>query len=97
MDHWRFIWAAAFVAEVQADAIPAAQNAFSNVRIAEGGETSLSPAGEARVAFARDLFGKSFEVGVSGHLGNREITFVGGRAGRLNGAVAVDMTLPLPA
>src|SRR5207302_10930402 len=59
---WRFIWAAAFVAEVQADAIPPPQNAFSNVRIAQGGETSLSPAGEARLALAHELFGKSVEV-----------------------------------
>jgi hypothetical protein len=93
---WRFVWAAALVAEVQADAIPPAQNAFANVRIAQGGENALSPAGEARVAIAHDLFGKSAEVGVSGHLGNREITFVGGRTSRLNGAVAVDVTLPLP-
>jgi hypothetical protein len=93
---WRFIWEAAFVMSLQTDAIPASQSALTTVRIPQGGENSLAPAGEARVAFARDLFGKSFELGVSGHLGNREIAFVGGRAGRLNGAVALDVTLPLP-
>ncbi|HEX8953228.1 MAG TPA: hypothetical protein VF945_15345 [Polyangia bacterium] len=93
---WRFVWAAALVAEVQADVIPTTQSAFTNVRVPQGGEYSLAPAGEARVAIGRDLFGKSAELGVSGHLGNREITFVGGRTSRLNGAVAVDVTLPLP-
>ncbi len=93
---WRFIWAAAFVLNVQNDAVPAAQNVFTATRIPQGGENSLAPAGEARVAVGHDLFGKSLEVGVSGHLGNRSITFTGGRADRLNGAVAVDVTLPLP-
>jgi len=93
---WRFIWEAAFVMSVQADAIPAAQGVLTTVRIPQGGESSLAPAGEARVAFGRDLFGKSLELGVSGHLGNRDITFVGGRTSRLNGAVALDVTLPLP-
>jgi hypothetical protein len=93
---WRFVWAAALVAEVQADAIATAQNAFTGVRIPQGGENALAPAGEARVAIGRDLYDKSFEIGVSGHLGNRKIAFAGGRTDRLNGAVAVDVTVPLP-
>ena len=92
----RLVWAAAFVLNVQADATPAAQSVFTNTRIPQGGENSLAPAGEARVAFGHDLFGKSLEIGLSGHLGNRKITIVGGFASRLNGAVAVDVTLPLP-
>lgn len=94
---WRLIWAAALVLNVQADAIPApASTLFTNVRVPQGGENSLAPAGEARVAIAHDLFGRALEIGVSGHLGNRSIAFTGGRADRLNGAVAVDVTLPLP-
>ncbi len=95
---WRLVWAAALVFNLQADAIaPPVSTVFTNVRIPEGGENSLAPAGEARVAIAHDLFGKALEIGVSGHLGNRSIAFVGGHADRLNGAVAVDVTLPLPA
>jgi hypothetical protein len=93
---WRFIWAAALVAEVQADALATAQNAFTGVRIPQGGENALAPAGQARVAIGHDLYDKSLEIGVSGHLGNREIAFTGGRTGRLNGAVALDVTVPLP-
>jgi hypothetical protein len=93
---WRLIWAAALAAEVQADAIATAQNAFTGVRVPQGGENALAPAGEARLAIGHDLYDKSLELGVSGHLGNREIAFTGGRTGRLNGAVAVDVTLPLP-
>ncbi|MDB4965234.1 MAG: hypothetical protein JWN44_923 [Myxococcales bacterium] len=93
---WRLLWTAALVAEVQADAIATAQNAFTGVRIPEGGENALAPAGEARVAIGHDLYDKSLEIGVSGHLGNRNIAFTGGRTARLNGAVAVDVTLPLP-
>jgi hypothetical protein len=93
---WRLVWAAALVAEVQADAIATAQNAFTGVRVPEGGESALAPAGEARIAIGHDLYDKCLEIGVFGHLGNREIAFTGGRTGRLNGAVAVEVTLPLP-
>jgi len=48
------------------------------------------------VAVARDLFGKSLEIGISGHLGDRKIAFVGGTIRQGNGAVALDVTLPLP-
>jgi hypothetical protein len=93
---WRLFWAAAIVASVQADAIPTAQSGFATVRIPQGGERSLLPAGEARVAVAHDLFDRSLEIGVSGHLGDRKIAFVGGTTRRGNGAVALDVTLPLP-
>lgn len=93
---WRFIWAVAMVASAQADAIPTDQSGFATVRIPQGGERSLMPAGEARVAVARDLFGKSLEIGVSGHLGDRKIAFVGGTVRQVNGAIALDVTLPLP-
>jgi hypothetical protein len=82
---------------VQADAIPTDESGITNTRIPQGGERSLSPAGQARVAIAGPLFGTSFELGVSGHLGDRKIAFTGGAKRRLNGAVALDLTLPLPA
>src|SRR5262249_48899185 len=46
---WRFIWAVAMIASAQADAIPTDQSGFATVRIPQGGERSLMPAGEARV------------------------------------------------
>lgn len=94
---WRVLWAGALVASVQADAIPTDESGITNTRIPQGGERSLSPAGQARVAIAGPLFGTSFELGVSGHLGDRKIAFTGGAKRRLNGAVALDLTLPLPA
>jgi hypothetical protein len=93
---WRLRWAAAIVASVQADAIPTDQSGIATVRIPEGGERSRAPAGEARVAIARDLFGKSLEIGISGHLGERKIAFVGGTTRQRNGAAAIDLMLPLP-
>lgn len=44
----------------------------------------------------RDLFDRSLEIGVSGHLGDRKLAFVGGTVRQGNGAVALDATLPLP-
>lgn len=95
-DAWRLIWAAALVASAQSDAIPTDQSDITNTRIPEGGELSLVPAGEARIALGGPLFGRTFEVGVSGHLGDRKIPFTGGTERQLNGAVALDLTLPLP-
>jgi hypothetical protein len=95
-DAWRFIWEGALVASGQADAIPTDQTGITNVRVPEGGERSLSPAGEARIAIGGPLVGKSFEVGVSGHIGDRKIAFTRGTERQLNGAVALDVTLPLP-
>ncbi|MDB4958804.1 MAG: hypothetical protein JWO36_6373 [Myxococcales bacterium] len=93
---WRFIWAGALVASVQADAISAQDSVVATVRTPEGGERSLAPAGEARIALGRDLFGKSLEIGISGHLGNRNIPFATGSTRQFNGAIAADVTLPLP-
>jgi hypothetical protein len=92
---WRLIWAAAIVAEVQADAIATVDNAFTGIRKPQGGENALAPGGEARVAIAHDLLGRSVEIGVSGHIGKRTIAFNGGTTDRLNGAVAADVNLPL--
>jgi hypothetical protein len=93
---WRFVWAVAAVANVQADAIPAQQSGVATVRIPQGGESSLAPAGEARIALGHDLLGKAFEIGISGHFGERDIAFVGGKTRQRNDAIAVDLTLPLP-
>lgn len=96
-DGWRLIWAAALIASAQTDAIPSDEAEFAAVRIPQGGELSLAPAGEARLAIATKMFGKSFELGVSGHIGDRKIEFTGGDDHQRNGAIALDLTLPLPA
>jgi hypothetical protein len=92
---WRFLWAAAIVAEVQNDAIATADNVFTGTRKPEGGENALTPAGEARVAIAHELFARVLEIGLSGHLGKRSVTFNFGLVDKINGAVALDVTLPL--
>jgi hypothetical protein len=93
--NWRFIWSAALVAEVQADAIATADNAFTGIRKPEGGENALAPGGEVRFAVAHDLLGRSVEFGVSGHIGKRTIAFNGGTTDRINGAVVADVNMPL--
>jgi hypothetical protein len=90
----RLIWVAALVASVQADAIPSDQASLATIRAPEGGERSLLPAAEARLAVA---YGKSFELGISAHLGDRKIAFTGGDNRQRNGAIALDLMLPLPA
>ena len=92
---WRLVWAVALVAEVQNDAVAAADNAFTGIRKPEGGENALAPAGEARVAVAHDLFGQPVEVGLSGHLGKRSVASTAGTVDKLNGMVALDVSLPL--
>ncbi|NVB78944.1 MAG: hypothetical protein HOV81_11150 [Kofleriaceae bacterium] len=97
MGSYHLIWVAALVANSQTDAIPRDETTITSVRIPQGGELSLAPAGEARLAIATKMFGKPFELGVSGHIGNRKIPFTGGEESLRNGAIAVDLTLPLPA
>jgi hypothetical protein len=92
---WRVLWAAALVAEVQNDAVATADNAFTGVRKPEGGENALTPAGEARLAVAHDLFDRAIEVGLSGHLGKRSVAFVSGTVPKINGAVALDANVPI--
>lgn len=96
-DDLHLVWAAALIASSQTDAIPTDESDVATVRIPQGGERSLAPGGEARLAIATKLFGKSFELGVSGHIGNRDIEFTGGDDHQWNGAIAADLTLPLPA
>lgn len=92
---WRLVWAVALVAEVQNDAISSADNAFTGIRKPEGGENALAPAGEARVAVAHDLRGHPVEIGLSGHLGKRSVAFTAGTVDKINGFVALDVSLPL--
>ncbi len=92
---WRLVWAAALVAEVQNDAVSAADNVFTGIRKPEGGENALAPAGEARVAIAHDLFARPVEVGLSGHLGKRTVASTAGTVDKINAVVALDVTLPV--
>jgi hypothetical protein len=92
---WRLVWALALVAEVQADGIASVDNAFTGIRKPEGGENALAPAGEGRVAVAHDLFGRTLELGLSGHIGKRTLAYTGGTIDKNNGALALDVTIPL--
>jgi hypothetical protein len=94
-DRVRFLWAIAFVTEVQADGIPLIDSALTGTRKPEGGESGLVPGAEARLAIATDRWDKTIEAGVGGHFGKRSIAWAGGTVDTYNYAVAVDLSLPL--